>query len=267
MAENSKRDFYWLVFNTLITAIAAPAILLFVQHSVQSNEAKINLQLDEMKTAMQDEENDRNYGLKVFEMVQASLISGDTRQQQVAKALVLSLDEKSKLRESLLNVMSNSKVVDTVIREEIGHIVVAEKNLSEDDRAISNTAIPVAVTATPSKGYNSIVIQNNKDGWDYDIFWCETSGDNVNQQAIDFAQKIKNTYKEKAGRIRIRKLPATINTRSGYQVSGYIIRANAGEDEQAKDLAGLGKPDLPFEIQPSSQITKYYLSAFICPFN
>jgi hypothetical protein len=128
------------------------------------------------------------------------------------------------LRTSLLSVLKQGG--DTRVKKEIGQILEQEKKFK------SNIAI------IPEK-QSEIEATYDWGDWDFDIFWCTSSG----AKAQNFATKIGDRLKAEGaeGRIRVRELPESINARSGYQIRGFAIRRNADENETATALKNLAE--------------------------
>ena len=107
----------------------------------------------------------------------------------------------------------------------------------------------------------------NWENYDYDIFWCEKSGDKAKRLATQIVNEMQRQSAK--GRLRVRLLPEKVNARAGYGVSGFEIHRNQNELKQAEALQTLGNKILgskgKFEIGLTSQSTSYYLSAFLCP--
>jgi hypothetical protein len=110
----------------------------------------------------------------------------------------------------------------------------------------------------------------NWEDWDYDVFWCETSGPPAKAQAASIKTQIESEGAK--GRIRVRELPASVNAKPGYGVAGYAIRRSENEAPQAHALKTLAEKVLAdagftatFDLQPASESTQWYISAFICP--
>ena len=106
--------------------------------------------------------------------------------------------------------------------------------------------------------------------WDFDIFWCSSSGPKAEVQAKLIGEQL--VAEGSKGRVRIRELPDSINAKSGYQVDGYAIRRNSNEKEAATALKLLAEQALEkngnkstFNLSLTRQSTPWYISAFICP--
>lgn len=226
---------------TVVTAL----MVAWLNFSVRNVEAELN----KAKDQREERESLQSFDLKIYDKVVASLETADPKKQRVAKALVVVMASPD-LRENLLSVLEEAGT-DTV-RAEVAKIIAQENAFKAGEQALP---------AAPAE-------RNDETDWtayNYDIFWCEKSGEG----ARAFAQRVKAALKKRGakGRIRIRELPASVNARRGYQISGYVIRANENEIEIADNLKARGFDILgrEFAITFSGQPTPLYLSAFICP--
>lgn len=188
--------------------------------------------------------------LMVYEAVVKSLEGEDLKKQSVAKALVTSILEDP-LRTELLSVLTTSSSPEIRLQ--------AQETLSRESTFKAEQG---AVQAAPSQKAPATWAD-----WDFDIFWCESSGEIAKGQAESIkAQLVAEGAK---GRLRVRLLPDSINARPGYQHTGYAIRYNRSEENQANQLKTLSDkivgPDGAFLTTLSGQSTPWYLSAFVCP--
>lgn len=106
--------------------------------------------------------------------------------------------------------------------------------------------------------------------YDVDLFWCDdaTNPDAARREA-EAAVRLRARHPEGTGLWRVRQLPAAVNARAGYRVTGYVLEVT-GTDEQRiaeglqealrRDVAG---PE--FTIRRSSIASPRYISAFFCP--
>lgn len=246
-----------LVVTTVLAGLAGWSKVQLDQTEVALKGVQATLELRE--AARKDQEAQRaereslqKVQLVVYDAVVKSLETADVRRQQVAAALVTSmLDEP--LRTSLLNVLRESATPQ--VQKEVTRTLTAESAFKAEERS----AVTVRA-APPPKGFDW-------EDFDYDIFWCESSG----EPAKAVAEKVVAQLRQEGakGRLRVRLLPDSINSRPGYQHSGYVIRYNTNEDKQAQELKRVGDAVLAgagqFVPGISGQATPYYLSAFVCP--
>ena len=108
--------------------------------------------------------------------------------------------------------------------------------------------------------------------WNVDVFYCQGKGAAAEQRA----QGVFNVLRQHAedanstglplGRVRVRALSDSINSREGYQITSDIVRAEAGERDAAEQLRQLvsrgSGPTLGEGV--SIQPTPYYMSVFLC---
>lgn len=229
-----------------VITVLTGLMVAYLNNSVSRVESK----LEESKEQRMERESIQNYDLKIYDKVVESLETQNAQRQQVAKALVIVMASED-LRENLLSVLEQAGT-DTV-RRQVAKIIEKEKEFKTEEKAVETLVQTSASGSSDWRNYN------------YDIFWCEKSGKN----AEAFAEKVVATLKQNGakGRLRVRPLPETVNSRQGYQISGYVIRANQNELPFAKHLAQQGQQVVgdEFVLTFSTQPTPLYLSAFICP--
>ncbi|WP_075186215.1 hypothetical protein [Teredinibacter haidensis] len=221
---------------------------------LQQRLAEIDTQVKQSSEEREERESNQDFNLRIYEIVTQSLEQSDPKKQDAAKAFVVVMVDEP-LRSSLLNVLKQGGVPE--MQQKIGRILEAEEKFQTN------------VAMLPSKTREATASYKWAD-WDFDIFWCASSG----QAAMDQASLIGAQLAAEGakGRIRIRELPDSINARSGYQVTGYSIRANSEEKEVAQALGLLSEQALAkagvnrtFQIRSSTQKTPWYVSAFVCP--
>lgn len=216
--------------------------------------AELDLVLKRSQEERAERESGREFNLKIYEILTSSIEERNPQKQEAAKAFIIVMVDEP-LRSSLLNVLKQGGA--TEVKETIGQILEAE------ERFKSNLAVvptkQAAVSASHAWGE-----------WDFDIFWCASSGAPAKAQAVSIAERLDAEGAK--GRIRVRELPESINARTGYQIDGYAIRMNGNEGETAtalkdlaeKALANAGAPGT-FVLGVSNQSTPWYISAFLCP--
>jgi hypothetical protein len=103
-----------------------------------------------------------------------------------------------------------------------------------------------------------------------DLFWCESSG----HAAQGFMQSVKGRlaragFADSSGRVRV--LPATVNARPGYHVSGYQVRFESAEQGDAAKIRDVMRSAVPgagpegVALRLTTSPTPGYISAFACP--
>lgn len=202
-----------------------------------SEEARVSRESNEKKQLM------------VYDAVVKSLEGGDLKKQRVSKALVTSMLEDP-LRTELLTVLTESGSPE--MKNEAQATLTQESTFKAEERVIRPQQLKTSAHWAD---------------WDFDIFWCERSGDIAKAQAENLKKQLE--VEGAKGRLRVRLLPDSINARPGYQHTGYVIRYNLGEETQSNQLKALGDkiigPVASFLPTLSYQATPWYLSAFVCP--
>mgnify|MGYP000695879556 CR=1 FL=1 len=225
-----------------------------VDSELKAQIALVDIAVKEAQAEREKLRAEREFNFKIYDLVQQSLEEGNQQKQEVAKQFVLVMVD-GELRQRLLGVLQEGGTPK--IKRDTSRVLAQEREFAIEQ----NTVLKTVRVQAPSF---------NWEDWDYDIFWCSSSGRIANTQASLIKQQME---KEGAkGRIRVRELYDSVNARSGYQISGYVIRRSENEVRQAGALKKLSEKTLVdngyravFEQQMTSQTTQWYLSAFICP--
>lgn len=276
-------------FTAGASAIAGIAAV-WVSFSV----GKIESDLNEVK-------NDREFRLKIHDLLAKSLSTGEEKNQLVAVAFINEI-EKPELRCRLLRVvidqgkhLASQEAIASASRHDaavknlsagekspcLGKPVLDEqtKSVAKDDEDVS-PKLPLPATPESKNVAPQIAWRN----WDIDTFFCENNSSRALQSA---SEKLANKIKEEIlaqgaqGRIRVKILPERTNRRDGYRVSGFEIRhdSNRAEIRMANNLqifanyyaAGTEAVSFPGSVSPTFQLrrtgqgTNWYLSLFVCP--
>jgi hypothetical protein len=241
----AMKSFYTFIKQVLIPLVT---ILTAVMVAVLNNSvSKVESQLKERQEERAERESSHSFDLKIYDKVITSLEEGDEQKQKVAQALVDVMASDS-FRVKLMNALQKT-AVDTV-KKEVEKIIKIEHQYEAEQRKLKRQESAVK-TATTWQSYN------------YDIFWCDEYGDETKQTAEMLIKRLEEAGV--TGRLRVRQLPESINTRKGYNISGAIIRRNDDEDDIAEMLAKVAfEMGIDMEITRSSQPTPNYISAFIC---
>ena len=218
--------------------------------------SEIDLLVKQNKEEREERESNQDFNLKIYEIVTKSLEESNAQKQEAAKAFVVVMVEEP-LRSSLLNVLKLGGSPE--IRKNISKILEAEERFQ--------TSI-----ASRVEKKREDVSSHNWANWDFDIFWCSSSGGSAKREAQAIGEQLVAEGAE--GRIRVRELPDTINAKSGYQIDGYAIRRNSNEEKMANALQKLAESTLQsdsgkvsFRQSLTRQNTPWYISAFVCPNN
>ncbi|MGB1060075.1 MAG: hypothetical protein ACPGZU_08075 [Ketobacter sp.] len=225
-----------------------------VDQGLKEQIAAVDIAIKEARDEREKINAEREFNFRIYDLVLNSLEEGNQQKQEVAKQFVLVMVD-GELRKRLLGVLEEGGTEE--IKRETAQVLAQERVYESGQMDVLRTAR----TTTPSF---------NWEDWDYDIFWCSESGEGAQQQAVLIQDQL---LKEgAAGRIRVRELPASINAKTGYKISGYVIRRGESETSQARALQTLSEQVLAdngfpaaFQQQLSLQQTKWYISAFVCP--
>lgn len=121
----------------------------------------------------------------------------------------------------------------------------------------------------PSSQPASVTLSAGRpNGWDIDVFWCEGQNAKANLSAASEAAGRLTAARARSvliGRVRLRMLSLERQSDSGYRPLGLEVRGEAREQKVALRLAQeLSSAGATFQYRPSTQVTKWYLSAFVC---
>jgi hypothetical protein len=239
-----------------ITVITA-AMVAYLNFSVSKVESELKRREQEMREREEqriERESLQAFNLKIYEAVTQSLQSANPKQQEVARALVIVMADDP-LRTSLLNILKESGLTDQTVRKQVEDVLEREQKFRSEEESIKE----ITLTSSSTSDWKD---------WNYDIFWGEKSGESAKKQAEVMVGALKTQGAK--GRLRVRRLPESINLRPGYQLRGYVIRHNLGEEKQANTIKKIGDQALSnygakFDITISQQATPLYISVFICP--
>ena len=184
--------------------------------------------------------SEREYVIKVFDKVTAALEGSDSKKQQIALALVETLS-------------------DAALRERISRTFQIAPEVTAEIRASASQLQQRAAEAVTQQ---QAFAQQGLVKWAYDIFWCETGSNN---KAI--ASRIFNNLATQPNkRLQLRAFSKESNAVSGYQVTGFQIRAEQVELPQAKILKEYleASTGLSLAITLVNNRTPDYISIFIC---
>lgn len=210
--------------------------------SKRTQEALGQLAEDRQRTTGQ-----RDVELKVYEAVVGALQEGSERRQTIARSLVNAMVVDTLLQRGLLQALQQQAV--PAVRESVAQDLAFDQS--------TRVASSIAADAG-SAGISRI-----------DLFWCESSGRVAQNVMLSARQRlIAQRFPEKG--IRVRPLPVSINSRPGYNVSGYQVRFESGEQTAAERVrqelqAVLPQKQAEVAMVTISAQTPGYLSAFACP--
>lgn len=170
------------------------------------------------------------------------------------------------VRAALDNLAAGSQVL--AVRAEAVKSQVDETVFRAEQSQVSDA---VRQPAAPAEGAGSAE-HPAWSSYDFDLFWCE-SGPNpeASRQAAEAAARLRLLDPNASGRWRVRKLPAAVNERAGYQINGYVIHVTSDEEARLAEIVraairkanGAQAPE--FTVRRSSYPSPWYISLFFCP--
>jgi hypothetical protein len=240
-----------VVLSTISTALLA---WIGCMATGQRDALEASVKTSQLALSQQAEERQRLAGqrdvnLKVYEAVVGAIQDGSQRRQEIARSLVYAMVPDTSLQQGFLEALRQEGVAS--VRQ------VVARDLAFDDSTRQTRA-----AASAGRDRNAV--------YRIDLFWCEKSG----QAAQNLMQQVARRLAQAglaAGGIRVRNLPATVNERPGYYVSGYQVRFEAderGDGEKIRDAIRSAVPGASDQTVALLQIpaqTPGYISAFACP--
>ena len=138
-----------------------------VDQDLKQQIAAVDIAIKEARDEREKINTEREFNFKIYDLVQKSLEEKNERKQEVAKQFVLVMVD-GELRSRLLGVLEEGGT--PAIKQEAANIIAQEKEFELDQGNVLRTDRKVK----PSF---------NWEDWDYDIFWCTSSGTDAEEQA------------------------------------------------------------------------------------
>ncbi|MDJ0657145.1 MAG: hypothetical protein QNJ40_23500 [Xanthomonadales bacterium] len=198
-------------------------------------------QVSQFETDFRQVESERELNFRIYQSIAESIESGNPQRIRAVRALVDALASED-LRDSFLSAL------------ETGEVQIYE----------SQQAVPAGGARTTD------AVREKWGDWDYDIFWCSSSGSAAESQANAIVAAIQGEGAE--GRIRARVLPDSIRATGSYSsLQDYEIRYEESERKRAEAVGAIAERTISIpgsfnlrEIAPLKP-TPWYISVFICP--
>jgi hypothetical protein len=209
------------------------------------------IKVSSLEADLKQVEAERELNFRIYSSIADALESGDEKRVLAVRGIVQAMASES-IRPAFLQALEPA-IQRVYAREEL--------------EVAATTGSPKATTATEPP---SVPADGSWGEWDFDVFWCASSGVEAENISSKIVYALKQTGAK--GRIRSRILPDTVNLKSGYQVTGYQIRRSEDEVEMAGKLKQFVTtlPDLEgisILEKLTSQKTQWYISMFVCPAN
>jgi hypothetical protein len=189
----------------------------------------------------------RDVNLKVYEAVASALQDGSARRQEIARSLVYAMVADTALQHGLLQALRQEGVPSVQ--------AVVARDLAFDDS--SRQARASVAGLRPHEGVSRV-----------DLFWCESSGPAARQLMDEVRRLLIRRGFTEAG-VRVRPLPETVNSRPGYNVTGFEVRFETTEqgaaDQVQADIRTASSGKQTAALHRIAAQTPGYVSAFACP--
>jgi len=251
---------------TAALTLLSTALGIFISYRtfvISDRVGRLEVEMKQSQERRAERESLNKLVMEVYGQVEEAVAvpPGDTgvRQQKAAQALVRALiAHDPELKAALLEALYQTALPEAK-QEALESLYVAQEALSAQNIAQSSKQ-PERSGGTSLGTY------------DFDVFWCESSGPAAKQAAEAVSSAI--TREGGKGRIRTRPLPDSRNREPGYRLQGFGIRYNdPDERDVANALARIAAPasatilggNPSFALKRSGQQTKWYVSAFVCP--
>lgn len=247
-------------------AIASAAIAVFAAWKalpLDERLKELNIQLadtdrrlKEAEARLKETESGRKLSFDLYQEVRKILERKDktAKDEEALRVLIESLAEDP-FRYKLLSVLAVSATAPEVKRSasESSKFYEVQAQLSQQSQAAPSVAAPKAA------GGSSTAIGS----MDIDVFYCaakQATSEPIARKLLQLQQP------GETGRWRLRFLPDSVNQQPGYGITANEIRYNAPlETEAAKLLAQrIGSAGVQTTLRESMQLTKWYLSVFVC---
>src|SRR5438309_4605484 len=191
-------------------------------------------------------------------------------------------NELTSLRQSLINALMNDRdrQIAELVRQSAHFEMTQAAKPQDGASAAAGTQKVQAPEQAPSLETQVLGIGPTQ-GWDLDVFWCTADTEAGNVENYNYAKKVATVLGGYAsgqfklapgvmlGRVQLRPLPQLVQGTADYPVRGsgntLLVDNDAGEQEAATALlTRLTKSDAKFAQAPTTEGSKYYLSAFVC---
>jgi|GEM_PF-3947667 len=180
----------------------------------------------------------REFDMRTYEMVISAIEKNNTRIQVAALSLI-SLVKDSSVRAGLAEALDKGGTKET---QKVVFYETEEREVKVNDQK-----------SLTSPGT-----------WRYDVFSCEGVRESPRYSLLSVYSVTKEFGRDN---VRLRELPALINSRPGYNVTGYQIRYEKSEQAEMTKLRDFLRTRLGIDFKPVvvSNKTPKYLSLFVCP--
>jgi hypothetical protein len=228
----------------------------------QEQVTKLNSEIRRLEASLREREMNLAVSLKVYEKFE-KINYNDARDLKVAAALLEILPHPEFKKKMADFIKSVASVSDAEGAEEIGKLAkfVADEAVLE--------------SALEQKKSSNYVFE--KDGWDYDVFWCAVPGKSEQENpyrdmALTAVDIIREQAQKPVGYVRLRQLPVSVNQQPGYQITGNVIHSDQLHDENTiaaviesalNGNAAFTDNTVRHEIADGG--SEWYISVFFCP--
>ncbi|SMD32235.1 hypothetical protein SAMN04488029_0578 [Reichenbachiella faecimaris] len=205
------------------------------------------IKVNQFNNELAKQKSDRELNFKIYESVTDALESENEKRILAVKVIVSSMASDN-MKTGFLEILKSGE--DKIYS-------------NQEAQTYTNPLDKPSVKASEQANYKF---------WNYDIFWCSTSG----LEAETLASEVKFILEQNGfkGRIRVRILPESVTKRPGMGVPAtYEIRVDAGEEMKnadkiteliTKSTSNIAGDFNVFQVSQKAKIPGY-VSLFFCP--
>jgi hypothetical protein len=244
--------------------------------------ANLDIEIKQRDQDLKEMLSMKDYEIKIYNTVIEALKQGSAAHQEAAEGLVLVMIEREPLRSALLRVLAEKGVPE--IKERIKNIVAAERIYKEEERemksrdhasaenGVPEVQTPPKLKPPPVQKVSDLnAMEFDWEETDFGVLWCENASEPVEKRAIVVKAALEALPKSK-GHKYLRKVPASISLKKGFEGHGYVIIYDPDEKEEALLLQqyasnALNNEKVSFTIRENTpeKSSSWYLSIFLCP--
>jgi hypothetical protein len=268
---------------TIIFTIATTGLSIFTKLKTDEISESVSLYHEVLSTR----QFDRGLMISLFDKASAIVKEKNAESMQVFSVMIGSFIQSYDLDKTVGSARGNNQLEISVERDRaiMRNYIASISDLLQKSGVANPATVSGSIelqarldTASDAGGAASTAAQadikprtvpGDPAGWDYDVFWCETSPQAARQAETVFDYLVSRQATDHLGRLRLRPLAATINNGDGYHVGPYVIRRHITKNGQAnilkQELDEKFAPGFVFRIEDSAQLFPFYLSIFVCP--
>jgi hypothetical protein len=277
--EKARGRVHWTVVFPILTTVIS-LVIGVLSYIVDSHVKTFDEKLSASHDYTVDRQAEATLGISVYQETLAALDSKDTRKQELMLKLLNALE--AGYRQDDANASIRSYIVQLETLFQAAPETKAQADFYVEDAAVAPPPVTaanapaleqtVALLGARTLASGTVEAQGSPSGWDYDVFWCEDTPGSQETAQIVFDGLVARQAKEKLGRLRLRKLPTSINQQESYEIHDTVVirrypdkaaQADVLKAEVEQDLQAKGM-SVTVTLAGSHQKLPFYLSVFAC---